>query len=184
MNLLIIVAHPKTESFSFAMTQKILSQAEERGDTVNVIDLYRDENQLPFFVFDDANDVPIRKETKYFQEKISKADQLIFVFPYWWGGMPSILKNFIEWNFSKGFAFKYVNSKPKGLLVGKSVKVYTTTGAPSIIYKITGANRRIRKTFQQQIVNFCGMKLTSFNIYGGMDKSSTNTEFILNKVTL
>jgi NAD(P)H dehydrogenase (quinone) len=120
----------------------------------------------------------------YFQSKIEWANEIVFIFPYWWGGMPSILKNFIEWNFSKGFAFKYVNSTPKGLLTNKSVRIYTTTGAPTFIYKITGANRRLKKTIQQQIIEFCGMKLTSFNIYGGLDKSTTNPIKILGKIEL
>ncbi|WP_394421093.1 hypothetical protein [Tenacibaculum mesophilum] len=50
--------------------------------------------------------------------------------------------------------------------------------------KITGANSRIKKTFKQQIINFCGMKLISFNIYGGLDKSNINTEKILEKIVL
>ena len=118
----------------------------------------------------------------YFQDKISKSDELIFVFPYWWGGMPAILKNFIDWNFSKWFAFEYVNSRPKGLLINKVVKVFTTTGAPSFIYMLTWANRRLKKTFQQQIVQFCGMKLKSFNIYGWLNKSRVNSKNILDKI--
>jgi len=184
MNSLIIVAHPKKDSFSFAMAEKYSGLATKKGYTVEVIDLYRDKHQQPFFTFENANTVEKTIETKHFQEKIDWADELVFIFPYWWGGMPSILKNFFEWNFSKGFAFTYVNSRPKGLLTNKSVKVYTTTGAPSFIYKITGANRRIRKTMQQQIFSFCGMKLTSFNIYGGLDKSASNPSAILEKMKL
>ncbi|GFD76203.1 NAD(P)H dehydrogenase (quinone) [Tenacibaculum sp. KUL113] len=184
MNILLIVAHPKKESFSFAMAERILKQAYEKKHNIDMIDLYRDKNQQPFFSFNNANNVPITKEMKYYQDKIKNSDRLIFIFPYWWGGMPSILKNFIEWNLSKGFAFKYVNSKPVGLLSNKEVSVYTTTGAPSFIYKITGANSRIKKTFKQQIINFCGMKLISFNIYGGLDKSNINTEKILEKIVL
>jgi NAD(P)H dehydrogenase (quinone) len=184
MNTLIIIAHPKKESFSFAMVNKYKELALKKKYNVDIIDLYREKHQQPFFNFENANEVETTPEMKYFQEKISIADELIFVFPYWWGGMPSILKNFFEWNLSKGYAFKYVKSRPKGLLTNKSVKVFTTTGAPSFIYKITGANRRIRKTFKQQIIEFCGMKLDSFNIYGGLDKSATNTNEILNKIEL
>ena len=184
MNSLIIVAHPKKESFSFAMAKKYIELAKEKEYNIEFIDLYREKNQQPFFNFDNANKMEKTSEMEYYQEKIKWADELVFIFPYWWGGMPSILKNFFEWNLSKGFAFTYVNSRPKGLLTNKSVKVYTTTGAPSFIYKITGANRRIRKTMQQQIFSFCGMKLTSFNIYGGLDKSASNPSAILKKMKI
>jgi len=179
-----IVANPKKESFSFAMAKIITEQAISKNYQIDTIDLYREEHQQPFFTTNSINRKNTTPEMQYFQEKITKADKLIFVFPYWWGSMPAILKNFIDWNFSQGFGFKYVNSRPVGLLLNKSVEVYTTTGAPSFYYKLTGANKRLRKMFQKQIIEFCGMKMESFNIYGGIDKSATNTKEILNKIHL
>ena len=184
MKALLIVAHPKQESFSFAMANKYKELAVAQGYEVVLIDLYRTEYQQPFFTFEDANDLIQTPEMIYFQERISWADEIVFVFPYWWGSVPAILKNFIDWNFSGGFAFKYVNSRPQGMLIGKNVKIYTTTGAPSFYYKISGANRRLKKMLQKQFVEFCGMKLKSFNIYGGVDKSSTDTKDILDKISL
>ena len=184
MNVLIVVAHPKKDSFSFAMVNKYKELALEKGYEVELIDLYRIEHQQPFFYFDDANKLERTPAIDFFHERISWADEIVFVFPYWWGSMPAILKNFIDWNFSRGFAFEYVNSRPKGLLVGKNVKVFTTTGAPSFYYKITGANGRLKKMLQKQIIEFCGMKLKSFNIYGGVDKSKTNTQDILDRISL
>jgi len=184
MNILLIVANPKRDSFSFAMADKYKELAITKGYKVDIIDLYRTKYQQPFFTYESANGLKITSEMEYFQNKISQADELIFVFPYWWGSMPAILKNFIDWNFSRGFAFEYVNSRPKGLLTNKTVKIFTTTGAPSFIYQITGANNRLKKMFQKQIVEFCGMKLKSFSIYGGVDKSKTKTADILNKIRL
>jgi len=182
MNILIIVAHPKKESFSFAMAEKYQSVAESKGNSVDILDLYRDENQQVFFTFDDANTLPSTKEKTYYQDKISKADELVFIFPYWWGSFPAILKNFFDWNLSRGFAFEYVNSRPKGLLTNKTVKIFSSSGAPSFIYKLTGANGRLKKMMQKQIVEFCGMKMTSFNLFGGVDTRAKNTKEILEKI--
>jgi len=184
MKTLIIIANPKVDSFSFAMANKYKELARAKGYEVDIIDLYRSKYQQPFFTFENANKPKVTPEMEYFQNKISQADELVFVFPYWWGSMPAILKNFIDWNFSRGFAFEYVNSRPKGFLTNKSVTIFTSTGAPSFFYKITGANRRLRKMFQKQIIEFCGMKLKSFNIYGGVDKSKTDTSDILDRIRL
>lgn len=184
MNILIIVANPKKASFSFAMTNKYKDLAEKANHNVKVLDLYRCEHQQPFYTYENANEIEPTTEMKFFQAEIAKANEIIFVFPYWWGSMPAILKNFIDWNLSRGFAFKYVNSRPKGLLVNKTVKVFTTTGAPSFYYKITGAHQRLRKMFQKQIIDFCGMKLVGCYIYGGVDKSNNNAESILNSIHL
>jgi len=177
-NVLIIVAHPRTQSLTMAMANKFEELSREAGNAVEVLDLYRCEKQQPFFSYENANGVAQTKEMTYFQDKITKADEIVFFFPYWWGSTPAILKNFFDWNLSKDFAFAYVNSRPKGLLKGKSVKLFTTTGAPKFIYTITGANRRLKNMFKEQIVNFCGMKLESCNIYGGVDTSEKNIEKI------
>ena len=94
------------------------------------------------------------------------------------GSTPAILKNFLDWNLAKGFFFEYINSRPQGLLQGKTVKIFTTTGAPYFIYMLTGANRRLKNMFKEQIINFCGMELGSCNIYGGVDTSSKNVDKI------
>ncbi len=178
-NILIVVANPKQTSFSFAMADTYTKSAQDRGDNVEVIDLYRDEHQQGFFTYEDANNLEPTEAVTYYQNKITKADEIVLIFPYWWGGFPAIMKNFIDWNFSKGFAFEYVNSRPVGLLTGKSVKIFTTTGAPKFIYALTGANRRLKYTIKEQIVNFCGMKLNGCHIFGGVDTNSKKTEQIL-----
>jgi len=181
-NILIIVAHPKIDSFSFAMAHTYKKCAEDRGDKVELIDLYRSEYQQGFFTYEDPNTLPENDAVKYYQTKIRAADEIVFVFPYWWGSFPAILKNFLDWNLSRGFAFKYVNARPVGLLQGKSVKVFTTTGAPKFIYTITGANRRLKNMIKEQIVTFCGMKLASCHIFGGVDTHSKKTEKILESI--
>ena len=178
-NILIIVAHPKQESFSFAMAQTYKENREDKGDKVELVDLYRDAHQQPFFNYEDANALECTTAMEYYQKKIKDADEIVFVFPYWWGSFPAILKNFFDWNFSKDFAFKYVDSRPKGLLTDKTVKVFTTTGAPKFIYTLTGANRRLKNMIKEQIVQFCGMRLDAFHTYGSVDTNRSNTVKII-----
>ena len=179
-NILIIISHPKKESLTVSMANTYAEASRNAGNNVEIVDLYRCEYQQPFFTYEDsANGVTQTKAMDYFQAAIQKADEIVFFFPYWWGSMPAILKNFLDWNLSRGFAFTYVNSRPKGLLEGKNVKLFTTTGAPKFIYTLSGANRRLKNMFKEQIVHFCGMKLASCNIYGGVDTSGKNAEAIL-----
>ena len=181
-NVLVISAHPKEKSLTHSMADKYIFESVKQGNKLEVINLYTSKMQQTFFSYDDANNLETTAEMHYFQEKIKKADELVFFFPYWWGGMPAIMKNFIDWNFSNGFAFTYENSRPKGLLVGKNVKIFTTTGAPKFIYMLSGANRRLKNMIKEQIVEFCGMKLESCNIYGGVDTGSKKIENIFKDV--
>lgn len=179
---LIIVAHPKTDSFSFAMANAYRENVQRKGREVEMLDLYRETRQQPFFAFDDQNDMTATEEMTYFQHKIAEADEIVLVFPFWWGSFPAILKNFIDWNLSKGFAFTYVDGRPKGLLQGKSVRVFTTSGAPKLIYTLTGAYRRLKYMIKHQIVVFCGMELAGFHAFGGIDTSAKNTKKILDEI--
>ncbi len=180
-NILIIVANPKEDSLSFAIANKYKEVMLENNNKVELVDLYRDKQQ-PFFPNNDSYDVKITDEMKYYQEKISKADELVFVFPYWWGSMPAILKNFFDWNLSSGYAYEYVNSMPEGLLKDKTVKVFTTTGYPKLYYTRNGANDRLKKMFKNNIIEFCGMRLEEFNIFGGIDTNLKDVNSILNEV--
>jgi len=181
-NILIIVANPRVDSFSFAMANQYKKISEQKSHKVEIIDLYKDEHQQSFFTYENAYNVPITNEMKYYQEKILVANEIVFIFPYWWGSMPAILKNFFDWNLSSGFAYSYIDSKPVGLLDGKTVKVFTTTGAPSLLYKLTGAHRRLKNMFKKQIIEFCAMELKEFHIFGSVDTSARNTKKILNMI--
>jgi len=39
--------------------------------------------------------------------------------------------------------------------------------------------RRVKNMLKEQIVEFCGMKLDGFRIYGGVDTSAKNTDKVL-----
>ncbi|WP_321311348.1 NAD(P)H-dependent oxidoreductase [Halarcobacter sp.] len=176
-NILLILAHPNEESLNHYIASLIKDEMSKKN-YVEYIDLYKSDYQQGFYKLENEN----TKERIYFQDKITKADEIIFVFPYWWGSIPAILKNWLDWNFSTNFAYSYENSKPKGLLKNKKVTVFTTTGAPKFYYDLTGANRRLKNMWKEQIINFCGMELSSFNIFGGIDTKIKNINKIKNRV--
>lgn len=177
-NILIILANPNEKSFSHLMALTYKEKALKNNSLVETIDLYKNENQQGFYTHEGIQS----KEMDYYQKKIKIADEIVFIFPYWWGSMPAILKNFIDWNFAAGFAFEYINSRPVGLLKEKNVKIFTTCGAPYFYYFLTGANRRLKNMFKEQIINLTGMKLESFNIFGSMDTKNKNSSKILEKI--
>ncbi len=184
MNTLIIVANPKEKSFSAAIADKYKELAVAKGNSVNIVDLYKTEHKQSFYDVTDPYSTPNTPEMDYFQAEITKADELLFVFPYWWGGMPAILKNFIDWNFSSGFAFKYEDGKTVGMLKGKVMKIYTTTGAPLDVYEKIGAYDRLKDSFDQQMIQFCGMTLGSCNMFGSIGSRNTDHAKVLNQIEL
>jgi putative NADPH-quinone reductase len=69
-----------------------------------------------------------------------------------------------------------------GLLKGKSVKVISTSGAPTFFYCINGIRRANKKIWKQTIIEFCGMKFEGYHLFGGVDTSGKNVEKIFTSV--
>jgi len=143
MKFLIIYAHPDSEGFSSYCLQSIKNNLLKQKKDFEVLDLYS-MNYDPVLKLDElytAGNRNISIENQKLQQKISEADKLIFIYPIWWGGMPAILKGFVDRIFTPGFAFKYRRDKflkfiPDKLLNNKKIAIITSSGAPIFIYKI------------------------------------------------
>lgn len=116
MKKLIITAHPSSQGFTHTIANTLQSLSEAKGDTIEILDLYKTELAQDFLRFEDRQNLEQDETTRKIQSKIAWADELVFIFPIWWGDAPAILKNFIDCNFHTGFAYKYENGKPVGLL--------------------------------------------------------------------
>src|SRR5690554_5488440 len=65
-----------------------------------------------------------------------KNDHLVWIHPVWWGGLPAIMKGFIDRLFLLGFAFQYRENfnHYDELLKGKTALIITTLDQPSMYY--------------------------------------------------
>ena len=164
MNILIITAQPSSKGFVHTMASTYKKSALSSEKTAEIIDLYDKKYMLPFLQFEDIKKIKLSETAILLQKKIEKADEIIFIFPLWWGLMPAILKNFFDTVFSSGFAFKYVNGLPKGLLKNKKARVLITCDAPRWMYFFLGFP--LKKALKTLILRFCGIQTISFDIWG------------------
>jgi len=176
-NILIITAHPTGYNLSKGIAELWKEEKERQGYGVEIIDLYKDK-ALPFLSFETQKDLALLSDAQtYYQDKITQADELVFVYPFWWGSVPAILKNFLDTVLLSGFAFRYgSNGRPEGLLKGKSLRVFSTSGAPTFLYCLNGIRRANKKIWKQTIAGFCGMDFEGYHLYGGMDTKSKKVE--------
>ncbi|OME91487.1 MULTISPECIES: NAD(P)H-dependent oxidoreductase [Paenibacillus] len=101
---------------------------------------------------------PLEPDLQKAQELISWADHLVFVYPNWWGGMPALLKGFIDRVFLPGFAFKYRRNSPlpEQLLKGKTARLIVTMDSPYIYYRFY-LGQPGHQMMKHSILKFCGV---------------------------
>ena len=181
-NVLIVTAHPSSKNLTQGIAKIVKEEKEEQQKTVKLLDLYRDK-QLPYLTFEDAHADAPTPQRDYYQEQIKWAEEIIIIYPFWWGSMPAILKNWVDTVLTMGFAANYDDrGRPYGLLQGRSVRIITTCGAPAFLYCLNGITRANKNIWKKSIVKFCGMDFDGYHLYGGVDTSGKNVEKIFTSV--
>jgi NAD(P)H dehydrogenase (quinone) len=138
MRILIIYSNHYGNNFNSRLLERLKSKITQIGDELEVRDLY----QMNFdpvlrtkdFEMISAGNPPddIRKE----QELIKWADILLFIYPIWWGGMPAIVKGYIDRVFSWGFAYKSNGNGPVPLLTDKKAILMNSFGQSRAEYEM------------------------------------------------
>ena len=157
---LVILGHPDTESFCGALFRAYIEGAKKVCPEVR--DIKIGELEFDPVLWKGYNQKQELEDSLVeAQELIQWADHIAFVYPTWWGAMPSIMKGFIDRTFLPGFAFNYRDNSKfwDKLLVGRSAHLLVTMDTPPWyyrwVYKRPGHNE-MKKT----ILGFCGVKVS------------------------
>ncbi len=156
MRAMVTITHPWPGSFNFAVFQRVVEALKADGHEVDALDLYRDgfnpvlsEAELAGY----AQGKILDPQVLNYQERIRRAEHLIYIFPIWWEGLPALLKGFFDKVFTPGFAFTEEDFSPL-LTHIKSGTVITTMGAPEAKYT------DIEKALLQGTLGVCGVQRT------------------------
>lgn len=177
MKNLIIYAHPNSASLNHFFKETVVESLEKSGQEVVVRDL----NQInfnPVFSLDDMNGQRMGKvanDVQTEQDFITWADQLIFVYPIWWTGMPAIMKGYIDRVFSYGFAYRYDQGVQKGLLTGKKTIIINSHGKSNSEYEAIGMDKALALTSDTGIFNYCGFEIQKHFYFDKADRASAES---------
>jgi putative NADPH-quinone reductase len=171
MKKLIVIANPVLDSFSFKILNQLEKVLTSLDQEYEILDLYRCKPQQEFYTHQEDDSI------KYFQSKISEANNLIFVHPLYWCSVPAILKNFLDQNFREGFAYKYgKEEKYIPLLKEKSMIIIITSNESTEGYKEVGNPYKI---FWDEFSFGTGIKLEKLIHIGNMRGNSEERDDIL-----
>lgn len=169
--ILIINGHPNRESFNFGIANAYQEAAVASGATVRTIHII-DLDFNPNLKFGYRKRTELEQDLLLAWEDILWADHLVWIHPVWWGGLPALMKGFIDRLFLPGRAFQYRENSLfwDKLLKGKSARIITTLDQPSwyyaLVYGRPSVNQLKRSTLQ-----FCGISLVKVT-YIGIIKTS------------
>ncbi|MEN0059752.1 MAG: NAD(P)H-dependent oxidoreductase [Bdellovibrio sp.] len=156
--ILVINAHPNSQTLCGALAQHYIRGARDSGHDVKLLEL----SQLRFDPILHKGYLEIQElepDLVQAQKDILWAEHLVFVFPMWWGTVPALLKGFLDRAFLPGFAFKYHQNDPfwDKLLRGRSGRLIFTTDAPSLWNFFINRDPAINM-MKRAVLEFCGVK--------------------------
>ena len=104
MNILIIFSHPERKSLNGAFLDAVLSGINQNKSVMDfeVLDLYADDFDalLKFDKNKRRRDMHSDPAFEKYRKQLTAADELIFIYPIWWGRPPAILMGWIDQIFS------------------------------------------------------------------------------------
>ncbi|WP_338790414.1 NAD(P)H-dependent oxidoreductase [Bernardetia sp. MNP-M8] len=173
--ILIINGHPNKDSFNFGIAQAYKEGAESSQAEIKEI-VVSELNFNPNLKYGYQKRTELEPDLVESWEKIKWADHLVWIHPVWWGGLPAILKGFIDRLFLPTFAFQYRDNSVfwDKLLKGKTAHIITTLDQPSWYYKFINGQPST-KQLKKNTLEFCGIKPVKVT-YIGVVRNSTQAQ--------
>lgn len=167
MNVLLILGHPRKDSFCAALFDAYYQGARQAGATLRTLVL-ADLEFDPHVRAESPEQQFLEPAVQRSCELIEWADHLVFVYPTWWGNVPALLKGFLDRVVMPGFGFRFKDPDTlawEKLWQGKTAQIITTMDTPPVIYRWfyrkPGHNAMSRST-----LGFCGARTRRGLMFG------------------
>lgn len=168
MRTLIILGHPSENSLCHAIAEEYAKGAGEKGSEVkrlNVGSLHFNPNLKHGY----KRNQNLEPDLVAAQELIKWASHLVFIYPVWWGGVPAILKGFIDRAFMPGFAYNSHDdlATVEGLLSDKTARLVVTSDSNSMWLHLNYLHPAVNM-MKKSVLEFCGVQSVSVSSFGGI----------------
>ncbi|HCL6947288.1 NAD(P)H-dependent oxidoreductase [Enterobacter cloacae] len=174
---LIVTAHPVENSLSQSLAQRIAGKLQEQGTQVEIADLHA-EGFSPTMIRPDLDlyhgDVSaLPDEVLREQQRVERADMLVFVFPIYWWSVPALLKGWFDRVLTVNWAYKVAED---GRIVGNlrdvPVRLVATAGSDLTGFDKHGYSGAIQTQIIEGVFGFCGLKNVTLDILYQADSAT------------
>ena len=111
MHTLIIYCHPSDDSFTYKVKEAFVKGLCDSGKNFEICDLYKI-NFNPVMISKEyereaysLDNEKIPEDVKKEQEKIDRADNIVFIFPNFWTSAPAMLEGWFQRVWTYGYAY-------------------------------------------------------------------------------
>ena len=172
--VLIINGHPNEGSFNFGVATAYENGARSVGAEVKHL-VVSELKFNPNLEFGYQKRTPLEPDLIAAWESIQWAEHLVWVHPVWWGGLPAIMKGFIDRLFLPGMAFQYRENSIQWdkLLKGKTAHIITTLDQPSWYYRLVFGRPSVNQ-LKKSTLEFCGISPVKVTYLGIVKTSDFN----------
>jgi NAD(P)H dehydrogenase (quinone) len=176
MKHLVVLAHPRAESFTRRVCDTYIEAVRALGHAVTLRDLYAMEFD-PVATAVEAHTRPPAEpppDVRVEMDHLIAADVVAFVSPVWWIAPPAIMKGWLDRVMrGGGFAYGHGPNGPRGALVGKQGLVFTSSGSTEREFIDSRKLDAIRVMWGAGTVEFCGIRLLEHLHFGPVGSRST-----------
>lgn len=165
-NVLVVLGHPSSTSLSAALAQAYAQGAREAGHKVRVLQL-GDLSFDPVLHGSNPHHQPLEHDLLAAQEALRWAQHVVWVFPVWWGGIPALLKGFLDRAFTSGYAYKFKPgaSFPTPLLSGRTADLLVLLDTPPWYYRWVYRMPAVHQMCKTTLA-FCGIRTRRVRLWG------------------
>jgi NAD(P)H dehydrogenase (quinone) len=186
MNTLIVYTHPNHNSLNYSFLEAVQNglKKNHKQHDIQVLDLYEEDfdPRLQFNETKRRRDMHVEPSMDKYRAQINWAEQIVYIYPIWWGRPPAMLLGYFDKLFSTNFAYK---SKGKfateGLIKNKSVIFISTMKGPTN-YPLFLMNNAHKALMKRAVFKFIGFKKFKFFEFGSMESTEGKQQKALSKI--
>ena len=153
--IFLVYGHYNDKSFNAAIRDTFIKTAEENGNQVDSVDLYKEKFNPVFAGEQPGSDVLDHRQ------RIEKCDIIVLIAPIWNFRMPAIVEGWIDKVLAPPWAFSFKRlvgnyGYPQGHLKDKKAIIFCTYGSPRLAVTTFFLNLPIRR-LKRGFLHVCGI---------------------------
>ena len=176
--ILLIDGHPDDDRLTSSLVSSYRRGAQQSGYQVTLITV-RDLCFEPNLKYGYQQRLELEPDLLAAIDAMKACDHMVWIHPVWWGGLPALLKGFIDRIFLPSIMFDYNEAKLGGMgwdgyLEGKTARIIATMDTPKILYRLLYSAPSINQP-KKTTLEFCGVKPVKVTQFAPVKGSTQET---------